>query len=57
MAPVKTEKDKTLLERETSRLSKHERDQLRTWMKATPRQKLAWLEEAVRLFAKIKSAK
>lgn len=54
---MKAEEDKTVSEKKTPGLSRHERDQLRTWMKATPRQRLAWLEEALRLFAKEKSAK
>lgn len=40
-----------------SKLSKHERDQLRSWMKATPFQRLMWLEKAVQLAAKVKVKK
>jgi len=54
---MKAKKDKPIREKETSGLSSYERDQLRTWMKATPRQRLDWLEEAVQLAAKVKRAK
>jgi hypothetical protein len=40
-----------------SKLSRHERDQLRSWMNATPLQRLAWLEEAIQLAAKSKMTK
>ncbi len=40
-----------------SKLSRHERDQLRSWMKATPFQRLMWLEEAIQLAAKTKVTK
>ncbi len=38
-------------------LSRHEREQLRSWVKSTPSQRLAWLEEAMQLAAKTKIAK
>jgi hypothetical protein len=40
-----------------TQLSRHEREQLRSWVKSTPSQRLAWLEEAMRLAAKTKIAK
>jgi hypothetical protein len=52
---VKTEEKKACREEEKSGLSQHEREQLRTWLKATPLQRLTWLEEAMQLAAKTKS--
>jgi len=49
---VKAKKIKTGKEEKKSGLSRHERDQLQTWLKATPQQRLAWLEEAMQLAAK-----
>jgi hypothetical protein len=54
---VKTEENKACKTEEKSGLSQHEREQLRTWMKSTPLQRLTWLEEAMQLAAKTKSAK
>jgi hypothetical protein len=36
-------------------LSEEEKEQLRLWAQATPSQRLAWLEEAMRLAASAKS--
>jgi hypothetical protein len=44
-------------EEKKTRLSPHERDQLRTWIKTTPLQRLNWLEEAMQLAAKTKVVK
>ena len=52
---VKTEENKACKTEEKSGLSQHEREQLRTGMKATPQQRLTWLEEALQLAAKTKS--
>jgi hypothetical protein len=40
-----------------SKLSRHECDQLRSWLKATPFQRFKWLEEAVEMAAKTKVTK
>jgi hypothetical protein len=52
MMKVKANNIKAGKEEKKSGLSQHELDQLRTWMKATPQQRLAWLEEAMQLVAK-----
>jgi hypothetical protein len=54
---LKTEKNKACKIEEKSGLTQHEREQLRTWMKSTPLQRLTWLEEALQLAAKTKSSK
>jgi hypothetical protein len=54
---VKTEKKKACKTEGKSGLSQHEREQLRTWMKSTPLQRLTWLEEALQLAVKTKSSK
>jgi hypothetical protein len=54
---MKKKKDKKVLPdsgEEKSKLSRHERDQLRLWMKATPYERLSWLEEALHLAARPK---
>jgi len=37
-------------------LSEEDRDRLRLWASATPAQRLAWLEEAIRLSTNAKSS-
>ncbi len=57
---IKKRKDKKELPdsgAEKSALSRHECDQLRLWMKATPYERIAWLEEAVHLAARTKVQK
>jgi hypothetical protein len=54
---MKAKEEKDGQEEKKSGLSLQECDQLRAWMKATPLQRLTWLEEAVQLAAKTKSAK
>lgn len=44
-------------EEKKTRLSPHERDQLRMWTKTTPLQRLNWLEEAMQLAAKTRVVK
>jgi len=51
VAKVKAKGPRTRKDKETPKLSNHERDQLHAWMKTTPQQRLAWLEEALQLAA------
>ena len=48
---MKAKGPRTRKDKETPKLSNHEREQLHAWMKTTPQQRLAWLEEALQLAA------
>jgi hypothetical protein len=54
---MKGKETRTDKEKKKNSLSPHERDQLRLWIKATPSQRLSWLEDAIRLAAKAKVTK
>ena len=54
---MKSKEEETLHRKTESKLSRHELDHLRSWIKAAPSQRLAWLEEAIQIAFKTKAIK
>jgi hypothetical protein len=54
---MRSRKEENRYRKKESELTRHERDHLRSWTKATPSQRLAWLEEAKQIALKSKAIK